>query len=406
VTAPLARHDGATGPAAATIVAKPYLSHARVLARSFREHHPEIPFFVLLADEVEDRFDPANESYELIALDELGLDEDAGLRFRYEQQPLSYAMTPHLVDHLLDRGFDRVLFIKQESLVLDRLEPLLAALETASVVLTPHLLAPAAAAHELTILLSGVFNGGILGVGATPAGRAFLRWWKDRVRYHCTHDVAAGLHYEQRWLDLAPGRFAGVHVLRDPTVNVGHWNLGERRVRIRDGRVLVGDEPCRLFRFSGYSPAAPDRITAHNPQLTLAGAGEAAIVFERFRRELQAAGWAESAVWPYAYDRFADGVPIPPIARTIHRELRAEAARFGDPFARSARGGFAAWLGTPVEGTPITRLWRAVLELREDLRAAFPDPYGADRDGFLRWTAQSGAREHLVSPLLWSGVAG
>jgi hypothetical protein len=390
------------GAAAATIVAKPYLSHARVLARSFREHHPDIPFFALLADEPEGRFDPVDEPYELIAFDDLRLDDGAGYRFRYEQQPLSYAMTPHLIGHLLDRGFDRVVFIKQESLVLDRLDPVLTALETASVVLLPHLLEPATAAHELTILLAGVFNGGILGVSSIPDGRAFLRWWADRLRFHCVHDVPAGLHFEQRWLDLAPGRFAGVHVLRDPTVNVGHWNLGERCVRIRDGRVMAGDEPCRLFRFSGYSPAAPHRVSAFVPDVALADVGDAATVFERFAAELMDAGWAQSAHWPYAHDRFPDGVPIPPIARAIYRELGPDAIRFGDPFAREAPAGFAAWLGEPVAGTAITRLWQAVLERREDLRSAFPEPFGADRDGFLRWTAQSGAREHVVSPVMWA----
>ncbi len=388
--------------AAATIVAKPYLSHARLLAQSFGEHHPEIPLFGLLADEVDGRFDPAAEPFELVELDALDLDDGAGLRFRYEQQALSYALTPHFVGHLLDRGFDRVVFIKQESLVLDRLDPLLAALEDSSVVLTPHLLAPAPPARELTILLSGVFNGGIVGVAATPDGRGFLRWWANRVRFHCVHDVAGGLHFEQRWLDLVPSRFAGVHVLRDPTVNVGHWNLDERRVRIRDGRVLAGDEPCRLFRFSGYSPGQPTRVTAYVPDLVTADVGDAGAVFERIADDLAQAGWAESAQWPYAWDRFSDGVPIPPIARAIHRSLGAEAARFGDPFERDAPGGFAAWLGEPVDGTPITRLWQAVIDQRADIRAAFPDPFGADRDGFLRWTAESGAREHLVSPLLWS----
>ena len=111
--------------AAATIVAKPYLSHARILGRGFREHHPEIPFFALLADEVEGCFDPAAEPFALVELAALGLDDEAGLRFRYEQQPLSYALTPYLVGHLLDRGFDRVVFVKQESLLLGRLDPLL-----------------------------------------------------------------------------------------------------------------------------------------------------------------------------------------------------------------------------------------------------------------------------------------
>ena len=44
--------------ACGTIVAKSYLSFARVLAASFRRYHPAIPFFVLLADEVDGYFEP------------------------------------------------------------------------------------------------------------------------------------------------------------------------------------------------------------------------------------------------------------------------------------------------------------------------------------------------------------
>jgi hypothetical protein len=394
--------------AAATIVAKPYLSHARVLARSFREHHPQIPFFTLLADEVGGCFDPRAEPYELIELRKLdlgGAREQVAYRFRYEQQELSYALTPHLVEHLQQRGYRRVVFIKQESLVLGRLAPMFDALSTASVVLTPHLLAPSTAAQELMVLLAGAFNGGIVGVAEGADGRAFLRWWQDRVRLHCVRDVANGLHFEQRWLDLVPGQFEGVHPLRDPAVNVGHWNLAERAVRIRDGRVLVGDEPCLLFRFSGYSPQERGRVTAYVPQRTLADVGAAGAVFERFCAQLEAAGWAQSSAWPYAWATFSDGVAIPPIARELYRELGDGAARFGDPFRRDAPGGFAAWLGEPLDGGPVTRLWQAVLDRREDVRRAFPDPRGADSEPFAHWAGLHGAREYGVPAELLAGLA-
>ena len=127
-------------------------------------------------------------------------------------------------------------------------------------------------------------------------------------------------------------------------------------MRVRDGRVMAGDEPCRLFRVSGYRPETPEQVTAYFPDLTTAGAGEAGPVFDHVATELAAAGWAESSRWPYAYARFADGVPIPPIARTLHRSLGPGAARFGDPFTRDAPDGFVAWLAEPVNGTPITRL--------------------------------------------------
>jgi hypothetical protein len=68
--------------AACTIVAKSYLSLGRVLARSFRRHHPEIPFLTLLAAEVDGYFDPATEPFELLHLSELEIPQAEC--FRYE----------------------------------------------------------------------------------------------------------------------------------------------------------------------------------------------------------------------------------------------------------------------------------------------------------------------------------
>jgi hypothetical protein len=377
--------------AVATIVAKSHLPHARVLADSFHAHQPDVPVFALLADAPHD----APEPFELVELDALG-DLD-GMRFAYEKQELTYAATPYLIEHLLDRGFDRVVFLKQESLVLASLAPVFEALERDAAVLTPHLLEPAGADHELMILLAGVYNGGLVGVADRPAGRGLLAYWQDRVRRHCLLDPANGLHYEQRWLDLVPTLFEGVRVLRDPTINVGHWNLHERDVSVDvDGTVRVGGAPCRLFRFSGFDPDAGDALTRWIPGRTLADAGAAAPVFERFRAALLGAGWEEASRLPYAYDRFSNGVPIPALARELYRALGDDAAAFGDPFDATSPDGFYAWLNAPVDGGSVTRLWHAIFERRADVRDAYPDVLGADSQSFLAWTASSGLREHGI----------
>ncbi len=110
--------------AGATIAAKSTLASARVVASSFAEHHPGIPFFVLLADEVDGYFDPAQEGYELLLLRDLDVPEPARFRFGLTEQQLSYAATPYLMARLIELGHDRVLFIKQESLVLGDLAPI------------------------------------------------------------------------------------------------------------------------------------------------------------------------------------------------------------------------------------------------------------------------------------------
>ena len=48
-----------TGLVVCTVIQANFLPHARVLARSLREHHPELVLHVMLADEFGGRFDPA-----------------------------------------------------------------------------------------------------------------------------------------------------------------------------------------------------------------------------------------------------------------------------------------------------------------------------------------------------------
>jgi hypothetical protein len=368
--------------AACTIAAKARLPSARVVASSFAEHHPGVPFFVLLADEVEGCFDPGAEPYELLGLDALELPDLRARCFRYEREQLSYALTPTLLRCVLDRGFERVLFLKQESLVCGSLEEAVARLDDAALLLTPHLLEPLAPERELNVLQSGVYNLGFLAAADRPPARAFLTWWEERLATGCRHAVEEGLHWEQRWADLAPSLFPEVGVLRDERVNVGHWNLPERSV-----------EDVRLFRFSGYEPDAAERATRYADRLTTGALNGASEYFERYRMALLDAGWEEALAWPYAFARFADGGAIPALVRGLYDELGGE--RFGDPFAVGP-GSFAAWLREPADARwpAVSRLWMELHARRADLRAAYPDPLGADRFAFARWTRETGAREH------------
>jgi len=367
--------------AVGTVFSKSSLSLARVLADSFRRHHPEIPFFALLADEVDGYFEPASEPFRLLRLADLRIPNLRRFRFQYSQQELTYAVTPALLRYLLDQGFPRVAFLKQESLVLGDLTPVLDLLRRRSIVLTPHLLDPlpgeAGAGRELNILQSGVYNVGFLGVSATPTARAFLSWWEARLYEHCRHDVAHGMHFEQRWLDLVPAFFENVEVVRDPGFNVAHWNLPDRSVAIDGGSITVDGSPCSFFRFSGFDPERPDAVTRYSPRLTMSNVGEAAGIFGRYVVLLEAAGYHQTKTWPYAYGCFKNGWPVSDRVRHLYRRLGGEAERFGDPLDTASSDSFFRWsrrrmgaLGT------MKRCWWAVHRVLREVRRAF-----APRDG-------------------------
>jgi hypothetical protein len=340
-------------------------------------------------------FEPEAEPFEVVPLQDLGIENVRQLCFWYPRAEVSIAAKPHLLSYLHDRNYAGAVFLDADILVLNRLDRLFQATTDHAVALTPHLVDSLSGsdrvARELNILQCGVYNGGFVGVSSTSAGRQFLAWWKDRLRKHCRHDLAQGSHYDQRWLDLVPSLFDDVYIERDAAYNVAYWNLPERDADVR----------ARFFHFSGFEPEKPQAITKYSERLTMKTVGPAATLFDRYVALLEREGHRVTRNWPYAFERFDNGVPIPQAARDLYRQLDDEAvAGFGDPFCSCGERSYYRWLNEPVRADqphwPVTRLWDAVYRSRPDVRLAFPDHLGADREGFLNWALTSGQKEHRI----------
>src|SRR2546427_463517 len=234
--------------AAGTIVTKNYLSYARVLASSFLEYHPDVPFFTLLVDEEDGHFAPSTEPFHLVRVADLEIPNLTSFLFKNSQQQVAIAAKPYFLSHLLGQGFGGAMFLDPDILVLNDLFALWEKISQHAIVLTPHFLAPlereGRAERELTVLRSGVYNAGCVGVSEGTAAQQFLDWWQDRLYDHCQHNVAQGMMFDQRWLDLSPAFFDDVYILRDSSYNVAYWNLPERNVRIDEDRIIVNHQPC------------------------------------------------------------------------------------------------------------------------------------------------------------------
>ena len=324
--------------AVCTVIWKNYLAHARTLAASLRAHHPGLPFIVLLADRVDGYFDAAAEEFEIIELEQLEIPDVRRLCFQYSPFVLNTAMKAWLLGYLLGRrGFHKVLYLDADIQVFDQLTDLAGLLDCSSIVLTPHLTAPArdretVAAVERAMLLFGAYNLGFIGVARSEATDRFLAWWQDRLRRYCVLAPERGLFVDQRWIDLVPGLFDGVHVLRDATYNVARWNLHSRQLTIRDDRVLVDGRPCRFFHFSGFDPRCGE-VARGNRFYTFERLGEAAELYRRYAELLYRNGLSETIRWPQAFSVFDNGEPIPDEWRIRYLALGDEVETFGDPFA-------------------------------------------------------------------------
>jgi hypothetical protein len=397
--------------AIATVVAKNYLPFARAWTDSIRRQHPDLPLYVLLADEPEGYFTPDRESFHVLRLADVRLPPDRHFFFRNNRQEVVIASKPYVLSHLLEIGFQSAIFLDTDILVLSALDELFTQVSRHALTLTPHILDPLLGndriERELNILQAGVFNGGFIGVSNTPATHRFLAWWQERHVNHCRHDVPRGMHYDQRWLDFAPSFVEDLRILRDPVYNVAYWNLPERDPRMNGDQVLIGGRPCAFFHFSGFDPSQPLVVTKYRPNLELDSIGPVAKLFKIYTTLLEQSGYRTTAHWPYVHGCFDNRIPIPDLARLMYRDLGDEADRFGDPFSTRGPASYLDWLNEPIddEVRPISRLWKAAYDRRPDVQRTFPDWMGAHREAFLQWTMQYGAREHDIAEYFLGTVA-
>ena len=328
-------------PLFCTIVAKNYLARARVLARSLRAHHPESTLEVLVVDDPEGLFDPAREGFRVRFLEDLALPHPREMTFRYGLVELCTAVKPFFLRRLLDEGHERVVYLDPDVQVFAPLRDALLGLRKHSLVLTPHLIAPARTrSWERDVLLAGAYNLGFVALREGEDTRRLLDWWADRCLTLCLEDPARGLYVDQRWMDLAPGFVALTHVLRHPGCNVARWNLEERPLAGTAEAPRASGEPLVFIHWSGLDPSRPDRLARFNEGRAV-DTEPLRTLMRRYARELRECGQEACALWTYSHGRLSDGRTITPALRGLFREQPP--GRFPDPFEARARDGFVAW---------------------------------------------------------------
>src|ERR1043165_2145662 len=127
-------------PVICTIIAKNYVSMARVLCDSFLTHHPNGSCYALFIDDWRTHVNPSQERFIPLSLSDLAIPNLTRYCFQYDIMELSTAVKPALLQYLLkDRHVGSVLYMDTDILVTDSLDDLFARFSQHEVLLTPHL---------------------------------------------------------------------------------------------------------------------------------------------------------------------------------------------------------------------------------------------------------------------------
>jgi glycosyltransferase involved in cell wall biosynthesis/SAM-dependent methyltransferase len=383
---------------ACTIIARNYLPAARILATSFLSHHPAGRVSVLVLDDPLRELDSDTEPFEVLHLADLDI-EQSELRHMaaaYSVMEFATAVKPWLLHLLLQRNTQAVLYLDPDIQVFHSLGDLARLAKEHGIVLTPHVTAPMPRDQKMTsetsILASGIYNLGFLGVG--PKGGPFLQFWMRRLLRECVVDPVNMRFVDQRWVDFVPGIF-DCEIVRDPTYNVAYWNLDHRDLTFDGQTYEIDGNPLKFFHFSGYSPDARHLLSKHqtteNPRILLSERPVVRRICDQYGDLLIANGFGVEDSYPYGLDRMANGVKFDSVIRELYRRWLAVADQGAgppppDPFEPEGAEALLRFLNQPPGGPDDPgrlSLYQATLFARQpDLQHAFPDPQGQNRDRF------------------------
>lgn len=329
-----------------TIVTKSHLAYARVLANTLAEYNSQSKLFVLLADRVDDYFDPEEYPFELLTLEELTDQEDIQrMCFYYTPLELCFCLRPWLHEYMFQNStFAKWIYFDSDIIVCHSLKRISDQLDDTSIMLSPHLISidppssinvKAIRRFESYLLRNGgIYNGGCLALRRTEESQSFIRWFKDRLRLY-GFDNRPILFGDQFWLTCVPLCFKEVSVLRDPGANLAYWNLYERTIeQDGTGKIQVNGEPLLFFHFAGFDMNAPNKLTKYKFPLDLKTVpsliGELA---KNYHRLLNDNGYKGSKNYPYAFAKFKNGQTITSMMRRLYFvEFFHDKACKGSPF--------------------------------------------------------------------------
>jgi glycosyltransferase involved in cell wall biosynthesis len=392
-----------------TIIARNYVAHARVLAESFREHHPEGTSSVLVIDDPTGFIDPQDEPFELLTIDEIGLPDAARMAASYDVMELSTAVKPWVLRHLLDRpGVDSVAYLDPDIQVFASLEEIFRRAREHDVVLTPHFTTPlprdGAKPSEEDILVAGSYNLGFIALGSGGTASALLDWWSERLEKDCVNEPERGRFVDQRWIDLAPGLWPGIDVLRATSFNIAYWNLPTRNLEdADDGGYRVDGEPLRFFHFSGFDPRSPMTLSKHQTRIRVADDPALTRICDEYAQQLLDHGFEEANDWPYGWGTLPNGIRLDRAAQRVFRAGAEAGALTESIFTERGAERFVEYLkgsdGRRSHGGGVNRYARAVWESRPDFHRHFPSIDRENGPVFTGWLHATAA-EHGISPEL------
>jgi lipopolysaccharide biosynthesis protein len=373
-----------------TIVSNNYIHFARTMLQSAKHHHQDYAFYCVIVDSDQSHATALDHEFEVIHLNKLNLPLGEEFLFQYNILELNTAVKPWAIEYLLMLGHENVIYVDPDIYFYGRMSDVQHMLSSKTdIVLTPHLLAPITdekLPRELDIRRAGAYNFGFCAMRNSANTRNFLLWWQAKLTRDCVNDADRGLFVDQSWIDLVPGLFENVSILRNKGYNVAYWNIAQRPlVRQSDDRYFIGEEPLIFFHFSGLDLVHPETFSKHQDRFTLSTVGIAKDLVESYVKAVMANGYNNFAKLSYGFKYFSNGEEIPEAFRKLYRASNILRKRM-EPYPFDCASVMCElWLEISIDGVSPTNAMMALWQERRDVQFEFPMSSASSILAYYRW---------------------
>ena len=296
-----------------TICSNNYLAQAKTLGDSLATFNGNYRFVVVLCDKKSKEVDYTFlNGFELVEVSELGIEKFSEMVAQYGIIELNTSVKPFAFDYLYKKYADAniVMYLDPDTCAFDCFATIEQELETASILLTPHICTPIEfdgfEPTENAFTQFGVYNLGFLATKRSKSTDKMLQWWKKRLAVNCYNDPTKGIFVDQLPMNFAPIFFDEVRVSKNLGINMAPWNLHERTLTHQGGRYFVNkQDPLVLYHFSNCSMTNPDILSTYYTRVSFEGNSDLKMAYDNYRTLVLKNGYSTLCKIKCVYNNFA-----------------------------------------------------------------------------------------------------
>ncbi|HEY0109636.1 MAG TPA: hypothetical protein VGB67_08425, partial [Fibrella sp.] len=163
-----------------SIVARNYIPMANALGDSLKRVHPDVSYFIVVADAEDDTVKFDAQRYPVVPATALGIGQLRQMAFKYNVTEFCTALKPFAFNYFFKQGSQRVIYFDPDICVFAPLDDLFDQLRESSLVVTPHICTMEESYTGLVpdgmLMLVGIFNFGFCAIANKKNGRRVIEW--------------------------------------------------------------------------------------------------------------------------------------------------------------------------------------------------------------------------------------